>query len=619
MNQELIEREIFLFDSFIDNSINHFDEYFRYFKKYEKDYSLDEIYQKLYSILDHYDHELRSFFKQKEIEGYSICNSIEDKQERNNCNETVSKRDIRTWFFSIPFRISRYNGSVTIQFIDDVKSSLNFVFKIVKGIDEKELLYFITDDKKLWLKKEFENRINNIPSKLNDISDKYFTEDLFKNEVDLLVQEKLKTLKENFSTKNILPSELDSYLSTYFLNKKIAETWLSVLKKVIQNEYKIDNQDEIEGKTTNYQELIILDDSNGDIFRLVENTKLIEKNLNKLFESEVGEKLGNSIFDKENKDKWLINKLNSFKIYSINHKNESVFIAINWCLSQFDDCSVRYEHEIRQLTKITTNSVAENLNVPLGSYVSRIPITTDKSILKDRFINLYAQRWCETLIRNMIQINPSLDEDVLSSELSKIDQFIEKAKQIDFLKAINVNQIDMKSEYEEFIRMDKDFYSNPNHDKIYSQVSGSFQAQIYGKYVLFRKWLEERLKSKKVDCVKSSKENKETYFLAVLLNNSKYRSIREYFKTNYKNVAGVKVLTILRALMEMNIISEKIRTSNKTQLHKEISSFLDGKVVGRKGLTGSTFTKIIIEEHLDPNDKVRTDVDDLKLYLKTLL
>ena len=133
-----------------------------------------------------------------------------------------------------------------------------------------------------------------------------------------------------------------------------------------------------------------------------------------------------------------------------------------------------------------------------GTEYTYIPKPTNKKELFDQFKNLYAQRLCESYQRIFIKNFGHKNIRAIEDELKEINKFIEEAEALsikdtfgNLYKTIGNSELLNKYEYS---RLRHGYYENQKmmeyHDclNFFHHTSN----QVYGKYFLFKEWLEEQ-------------------------------------------------------------------------------------------------------------------------------
>lgn len=166
-------------------------------------------------------------------------------------------------------------------------------------------------------------------------------------------------------------------------------------------------------------------------------------------------------------------------------KSLDVNLILDRWLEEHERNSVIYEGTIRK-AGIVDEEDAQRMEVPVGTPYTYIPEPQSNLEAFQRLKFLTGQQVCEFKIREFKRnhINPS--SEIYLNEVSKLKQFIE---------SVNISDIDAAfaspthNYQHEYLRIVNGYYDNHRCE----QAMGSIAAQVYGTYILYKKWLEERL------------------------------------------------------------------------------------------------------------------------------
>ena len=159
--------------------------------------------------------------------------------------------------------------------------------------------------------------------------------------------------------------------------------------------------------------------------------------------------------------------------------------------------SEKYKQSIR-VTKIADKKNAERLGCKIGDEYSFIPDPKNKDELIEHFEKFYAQRYCEKLQKAFLKKYETINQKILKDELTLLTNFIQKANQLSTTETFKIKYTSPKeSDLFEYSRLVNNYYKNSNIT-FYPSIHYYFNdnaTHIYGKYFLYKKWLENKLKS----------------------------------------------------------------------------------------------------------------------------
>lgn len=118
----------------------------------------------------------------------------------------------------------------------------------------------------------------------------------------------------------------------------------------------------------------------------------------------------------------------------------------------------------------------------------------------ERFTRLKAQVICEYHIEKFEKNYGDGNERIVRDELQEIESFIEAAEQISTKAAFEHRGTDIRKEYDnqcEYLKLTYDYYNLQKFGTCKYYFFGSNANWVYGKYVLYREWLNDALEKYK--------------------------------------------------------------------------------------------------------------------------
>jgi hypothetical protein len=148
--------------------------------------------------------------------------------------------------------------------------------------------------------------------------------------------------------------------------------------------------------------------------------------------------------------------------------------------------SAIYEGTVR-LPALVDEEMALRQNIPVGTPYTYIPVpeTHIEAFLRLKFLT--GPQVCEYHSREFEKKYKEPKTEVYASELAAIDSFIDNIDYKELKAALESNDNDHSREY---LRIAHGYYDSPRCE----QAMGSTASMVYGKYILYKKWLEDRLR-----------------------------------------------------------------------------------------------------------------------------
>lgn len=148
--------------------------------------------------------------------------------------------------------------------------------------------------------------------------------------------------------------------------------------------------------------------------------------------------------------------------------------------------SVIYEGTVR-LSAIADEATAERMKVPVGTSYTYIPEPTSPKEAFQRLKFLMAQQVAEHYISEFERLHAEPTPEVFFSEITQLEKFIALVKhdemEIAFKREDNIWE-------HEYLRINMGYYDT----HFASMAMGSTASQVYGKYIHYKKWLENRMR-----------------------------------------------------------------------------------------------------------------------------
>lgn len=170
----------------------------------------------------------------------------------------------------------------------------------------------------------------------------------------------------------------------------------------------------------------------------------------------------------------------SFKSHPLGHNNTD---------------SLKYEKSIRVIKKATKEN-AELIGIKIGEKYSMIPDPKNKNELFERFEKLHAQRYFETLQRLFFKKYGDGNEKIFTDELNELNIFITKTESLSTTETFKNKFASSSSlgNLHEYSRLENSFYKNKDFVNSVYSFFNSNAAEVYGRYFLYKEWLDEQLK-----------------------------------------------------------------------------------------------------------------------------
>jgi hypothetical protein len=162
-----------------------------------------------------------------------------------------------------------------------------------------------------------------------------------------------------------------------------------------------------------------------------------------------------------------------------------------------ENLASEYEQSIR--ITIQTEEEVKATGFAIGSSIMPLPENAADSF--ERLVKLYAQTWCEGLQNIFIRTYPRQLPSIIRSELKILDDFVEQAeksgreKEAYLLSPANSHfhgskWLDLRNDKQlEYLRLTTGYYEANMADHAWNSIA----SQVYGTYVLFRRWLQKKL------------------------------------------------------------------------------------------------------------------------------
>jgi hypothetical protein len=155
-------------------------------------------------------------------------------------------------------------------------------------------------------------------------------------------------------------------------------------------------------------------------------------------------------------------------------------------IEQKGNNSAIYEGTIR-LPALVDEKMSVRQNIPVGTPYTYIPKPRTHLEAFQRLKFLMGQQVCEYHVRQFEQKYQQLKAEIYTSELATINNFIDDIDYTDLKAAFECHDNDHAREY---LRITHGYYDNHRCE----QAMGSTVSIVYGKYILYKKWLENRLR-----------------------------------------------------------------------------------------------------------------------------
>jgi len=189
---------------------------------------------------------------------------------------------------------------------------------------------------------------------------------------------------------------------------------------------------------------------------------------------------------------------------------------------QQTETASQYEQSIR-VNYLATIEDAERLGCKVGDPFSIIPEPTNIDEMLERLRKLHGQRVCESHQHFFSDIYGNGSIKIISDQLEKLNEFIEDAESLStvetFIEPINTisfnrlwmiisNRVKDRTNNDENLKLQNDnylkqlieysrlkygYYKNIHFISSYVSFFSNIAAEVYGKYFLYKQWLEDKL------------------------------------------------------------------------------------------------------------------------------
>lgn len=208
----------------------------------------------------------------------------------------------------------------------------------------------------------------------------------------------------------------------------------------------------------------------------------------------------------------------------------------------------QYEQSVR-INYLASKEDAERLGCKVGEPVSYIPEPINIDEMFERLQNIYGLRVAEAYQQIFKEKYGNGNIKTVSDELNEIKKFIDEAEKLPttetFKKGYNNNSSLTKyinnglylSHLVEYSRLKFEYYRKEQFISSFNSFFSSYSAEVYGKYFLYKQWLEEKLNelNKEFAPQLSEKETDQEKLLTldkVFESISKYKFIMELLANN---------------------------------------------------------------------------------------
>ena len=148
--------------------------------------------------------------------------------------------------------------------------------------------------------------------------------------------------------------------------------------------------------------------------------------------------------------------------------------------------SVIYEGTVR-VSAIADEEGARRMEVPVGTPYTYIPEPTSPKEAFQRLKHLMAQQMAEHFISDFERLHAEPSSEVFFSEITQLEKFIASVKndemEIAFKREDNVWE-------HEYLRITMGYYDT----HFANMAMGSTASQVYGKYIHYKDWLENKMR-----------------------------------------------------------------------------------------------------------------------------
>jgi len=148
--------------------------------------------------------------------------------------------------------------------------------------------------------------------------------------------------------------------------------------------------------------------------------------------------------------------------------------------------SAIYEGTIR-IPALADEEMALRKNIPIGTPYNYIPEPATDLEAFQRLKFLMGPQVCEYHLREFEQKYKEPEAEIYASELAAINSFIDDIDYSELKAAFECHDNDHAREY---LRITHGYYNNHRCE----QAIGNTASIVYGKYILYKKWLENRLR-----------------------------------------------------------------------------------------------------------------------------
>ena len=262
--------------------------------------------------------------------------------------------------------------------------------------------------------------------------------------------------------------------------------------------------------------------------------------------------------------------------------------------------SEKYEKSIRKI-EIVTAEKSESIIIggkkafKEGEEFSFIPPAKNRNELIERFKNYFAQRKFEKLIDDFEKKFGTISEAFLRSELDEIQKFTKEAGKISLTKAFENNDLQnsLDTDMCEYLRLNNDYYENPNkpisklNSYFYNDYFNNNAASIYGKYFLYKEWLENELNEINI---------KKNNFESEIEQNDTRFWLTSFYE---KQEQTTHIYKSLKSEIDINGCFIVQTNSNKVKIYNpELATILTSKELFAENMDTQTEVKINGKEYL---------------------
>lgn len=257
-------------------------------------------------------------------------------------------------------------------------------------------------------------------------------------------------------------------------------------------------------------------------------------------------------------------------------------------LSEIEKQIIEYEESIRIIVN-ADDKTAERLKIKVGEPYSIMRPVETKEDAFERLEKLTAPRYFLSCVRVFKRSFP-INLRTLTDELNELNRFIEEAEKIPTKHAFVGAKMNLSNaEKFEYLRWKYDYYKNDNIEfTSLSTFYSSALITVYGKYILYKRWIEEEIELLK-------QNNKETSISSgknVLSSDSALFDILNKTLTYYRDLGSYEQpINVFDKIDKpeysdsavMDIVIHKLRKDNYL-LEAPIDSFEIGYCISADGI-----------------------------------